>query len=515
MFSDFNIGDALTNRAYLNPTKEAVYDVVAERHLDYSELNARANQAAAAVKALGLGKPDRMGLLAYNGHEFTEAFFGPAKTGVVIMPLNWRLTAPELAYILKDGGARALVFHADFTPMVEQIRDMGVEGSDIEHWICIGGPTPEFALDYETLLSQQSADEPADKAAGDDNLFIMYTSGTTGHPKGVVHTHSTVFWALLTMAATADIHFADRYLVLLPLFHVGALTPMIGSVYKGNTLVIQRNFDPQGTWELIEQERINTTLAVPAMLGFMLQVPDFQRFDSSSLRYISSGAAPLPVSLISTYMDMGVEIHQVYGMTETCGPACLIGPDDAKTKIGSTGKSFFHTQVRIIDSSGKDLPAGQAGEVLVRGPHVMKEYWKRPEATAEALVDGWLHTGDVAVRDEEGFVTIQDRMKDMIISGGENVYPAEIESILLQHPGVADAAVIGQDSAKWGESPLALIVRKDPGLSEGDVLAHCNDQLARFKLPKAVTFIDVVPRNPSGKILKRVLRDQFPEPAAE
>jgi acyl-CoA synthetase (AMP-forming)/AMP-acid ligase II len=290
---------------------------------------------------------------------------------------------------------------------------------------------------------------------------------------------------------------------------------MIAMVYRGNSLVILRNFDPGKVWSLIEEEQINTTLAVPAMLGIMLQVPDFQRFDWSSLRYIISGAAPLPVTTINTYMDLGIELHQVYGLTETCGPACLIGPDDAVHKIGSTGKSFFHTRVRIVDASGNDLPAGEEGEILVRGPHIMKEYWNRPEATAEAVVNGWLHTGDIAVMDKEGFVTIADRIKDLIISGGENVYPAEIENILLQHPAIADAAVIGQDSEKWGESPLAVIVNKEDGLTETAVLEHCNGKLARFKLPKGAVFVEEIPRNPSGKILKRVLRDQFPGPAPE
>ena len=431
------------------------------------------------------------------------------------MPLNWRLTADELSFILKDGGATALVFDADFAPVVEQIRSKGAEGSDIEHWICIGDDKPDYAEDYESLLAAQNSQEPEEKASADDNLFIMYTSGTTGNPKGVVHTHNTVLWALLTLSNTADIHFTDRYLVLLPLFHVGALTPMIASIYKGNSMVILRNFDPQKTWALIEEEQISTTLAVPAMLGFMLQVPDLQRFDWSSLRYITSGAAPLAVTTINAFLDLGIEVHQVFGMTETCGPACLIGPDDAVNKVGSTGKSFFHTRVRIVDESGNDLPAGEAGEILVQGPHIMKEYWNRPEATAETLVNGWLHTGDIAVQDEEGFVTIQDRMKDMIISGGENVYPAEIENVLLQHPAISDAAIIGQDSPKWGESPLAVVVREGETLTEAVVLAHCEGKLARYKWPKAVVFLDVIPRNPSGKILKRILREQFPGPAPE
>ena len=515
MSPNINIGDALTTRAYLNPDKQALFDVAAERRFTFSELNARANQCCTALHSLGLAKGDRVALLAYNGHEFLESFFGPAKAGMVIMPLNWRLTAAELSFILKDGGAKTIIFHADFAQVMEQIRDMGAAGSDIENWVCIGEKTPDFALGYEALLAAQGKKQPAGQASDDDNLFIMYTSGTTGNPKGVVHTHSTVLWALLTLCNTADIHFNDNYLVLLPLFHVGALTPMIASVYTGNTLVVLRNFDPQKAWSLIEQEQINTTLAVPAMLSFMLQTPDLQRFDWSSLRAVTSGAAPLPVTIINAYMELGIEIHQVYGMTETCGPACLIGPDDAVHKIGSTGKSFFHTRVRIVDAAGNDQPANEAGEILVSGPHIMKEYWNRPEATAEAIINGWLHTGDIAVQDEEGFVTIQDRMKDMIISGGENVYPAEIENVLLQHPAIADAAVIGQDSAKWGESPIAIIVKKGDGLTETDVLEHCSSNLARFKLPKGAVFLDVIPRNPSGKILKRVLRDQFPGPAPE
>ncbi|MDH4039079.1 MAG: long-chain-fatty-acid--CoA ligase [Gammaproteobacteria bacterium] len=515
MNTGFNIGDSLTTRAFLNPQREALFDVAENRRFNFTELNERANRCCSSLLSLGLRRGERAALLTYNGHEFLESFFGPAKAGIVLMPLNWRLTADELAFILKDGGARVLIFNLDFAPVVEQIRAMGSAGSDIEHWICIEEGGPDFALGYEELLAGNSAGEPGDKAGEDDNLFIMYTSGTTGNPKGVVHTHKTVFWALLTLCNTAEIHLSDKYLILLPLFHVGALTPMIGSVYKGNTLVILRNFDPHKTWSLIETEQINTTLAVPAMLGFMLQVPDFQRFDWSSLRAITSGAAPLPVTTINAYLELGIEIHQVYGMTETCGPACLIGPDDARRKIGSTGKSFFHTQVRIADTAGNELPRGEAGEVQVRGPHNMKEYWNRPEATAETIIDGWLHTGDVAVMDEEGFVTIQDRIKDMIISGGENVYPAEIENVLLAHVAIVDAAVIGQDSAKWGESPLAVVVTSDSSLTEAQVLAHCNGKLARFKLPKAVVFIEQIPRNPSGKVLKRVLRDQYPGPAAE
>ncbi|MDX1733618.1 MAG: long-chain fatty acid--CoA ligase [Halioglobus sp.] len=516
MSSNVNIGEFLATRTFLNPHKEALYDVDSDRRLTYTELNERTNRCCNGLLEFGLQKGDRVALLSHNRHEFAESFFGPTKAGLVIMPLNWRLTAEELSFILKDGGATTIIFDGEFTPVVEQIRAMGADGSDLANFVCIGPDnTPDWAIDYDAMLERSSPEEPGVKAGPDDNIFIMYTSGTTGHPKGVVHTHNTLMWGLLTFNATADTHFNDRYLLVMPMFHVGALTPLISSVYLGTTLVMCRSFDPVKTWELIEQERITTSLAVPAMLNFMLQVPDYERYDWSSVRYFASGAAPVPASLIETYMAMGIQINQIYGMTETCGPACMIGPDDAVAKIGSTGKAFFHTDVRIVDADGNDQPPGEPGEVWVRGPHIMKEYWKRPDATAETIVDGWLHTGDIASWDEERFVTIQDRMKDMIISGGENIYPAEVENVLLQHPDIADVAVIGQQSAKWGESPVAVIVPAGESVDEAALLAYCEGKLARFKIPKGVVVVDAIPRNPSGKILKRILREQFPGPAPE
>ena len=250
------------------------------------------------------------------------------------------------------------------------------------------------------------------------------------------------------------------------------------------------------------------------MLNFMLQVPDREQYDHSTVRNILCGAAPVPVPTINAFIDLGIEIHQVYGLTESCGPGCLITGEDSLQRVGSAGKAFFHTELRIVDLSGQDVPVGEAGEVLLRGRHIMKEYWNRPDATADTLRDGWLYTGDIATMDSEGFVTICDRKKDMIISGGENVYPAEIESVLMQHEQIADAAVVGQPSERWGESPLAIVVRADPSLSAEAVLEHCQGKLARYKQPVAVVFADAIPRNQSGKILKRVLRATYGEGVA-
>jgi len=284
------------------------------------------------------------------------------------------------------------------------------------------------------------------------------------------------------------------------------------NVYRGITTIVMRSFDPVRAWELVDREKVTIGLAVPAMLNFMLQVPNRERFDYS--QWCISGAAPVPESLIEAYADLGLEIHQIYGLTESCGPACLIDAENALVKIGSTGKAFFHTDVKIVDPQGNECPPNTTGEVILRGDHVMREYWNRPDATAETIVDGWLHTGDVARMDEEGFVYIEDRIKDMIISGGENVYPAEIEKVLQTHPQITEAAVIGQPSETWGESPFAVVVRNDAALTEAEVLEFCNGRMARFKQPKGATFVDEVPRNPSGKILKRILREQFPGPAA-
>ena len=509
-----NIGETLSRRTKRMPNREALVEAESGRRFTYSELNARTNRLANGLIDAGISPGDRIGILLMNSSEFIETFFATAKLGATLVPLNWRLTPDELEFILKDSGTTTLVFGPEFAAQVAEIEARGAR-TDIKRYIQFGGDIAKFAVDFEALTAAHPDSEPEISGSNDDLLFIMYTSGTTGLPKGVMHSHSTVFAAITTMMATNEAGLDECFLLSLPLFHVGALTPAFQSIYSAARLVITRSFDPVQSWEIIRDEKVTSTILVPAMLQAMKAVFDPAKHDASTMRSMVSGAAPVPVSMIKDFAKMGISINQVYGMTETCGPGCLILGEDAAARPGSTGKGYFYTDVRITAPDGSECPPGVAGEVCMRAPNNMVGYWNRPEATAEAIKDGWLYSGDVGIADADGFVTIVERLKDMLITGGENVYPAEIENVLLGHASVADAAVIGIPSKKWGESAMAVIV-KAPGsdVSEAELIQLTQDKLARYKSIKCAEFIDAIPRNPSGKILKRSLRKIYAEKAA-
>jgi len=506
---NINIGQTLSFRTKRMPHREALVEAASGRRFTYFELNQRTNRLAHGLQSAGVAQGDRIGILLMNGVEFIETFFATAKLGATLVPLNWRLTPDELEFILKDSGTTTLIFGPEFAGQVTDIKSRGSK-TDIVRYVQVGGETQSFAKDYDTLTEGQPDAEPEIAGQNDDLLFIMYTSGTTGLPKGVMHSHNTVFAAISNMMATNETGIDETTLLSLPLFHVGALTPAFQSIYSASRLVITKSFDPVKSWELIGEEKITNTLLVPAMLQAMKAVYDPAKHDASTMRSMVSGAAPVPVSMIEDFAKMGITINQVYGMTETCGPGCLILGEDAVARPGSTGKGYFFTEVRITAPDGTECPPGVSGEVCMRAPNNMVGYWNRPDATAETIIDGWLHSGDVGVADKDGFVTIVERLKDMLISGGENVYPAEIENALLSHAGVADAAVIGIPSERWGESAMAVIVRApNSDVSEQDLIALSKAKLASFKSVKVVRFTDVIPRTPSGKILKRALRDRY------
>jgi acyl-CoA synthetase (AMP-forming)/AMP-acid ligase II len=513
-----NLGDLLRRRCETNPALEAIVEPDLERRLTYGDLNAMANRCAHVLSnELGLARGDRVALLLPSGSEFIAMLFGAAKAGAVIVPLNVRLTGSELRFILSDSGAAAIVYHPSLSGLVDSIRAVEEHEIAVAAWVVTGAElTSGYAQALDGLFEKVDDEEPVPAPGGDNDLFIMYTSGTTGQPKGVVQTHQTIMWAGLTWLSVIDLHYEDRWWLPLPLFHVAALIPVVLAVQRGLTLVINAELNPLTAWKTIEQEKVTVGGSVPAILNFLRQAPDFEKANLEHLRCFLTGAAPMPVELIDIYARRGIQIMQGYALTETAGGGCYLSHEFATSKAGSTGKAMLYTDVRVVDDEGNDVAAGVSGEVLFQGPHMMKAYWNNPEATREAFTDdGWLRTGDIAAIDEDGFIFIKDRLKDMIISGGENVYPAEVENTLLGHPGVAEAGVIGQPSEKWGESPFAVVVRADPAITSDDILAHCRDKLSAFKNPKGVAFVDEIPRNPSGKILKRELRVRFPGPAPE
>lgn len=506
-----NIGNLLRKRAYMHPEKEAFVDVGTGRRLSYGAYNDGANRAANALLMLGVGRGDRVALMLPNGADYMELFFAIAKIGAICVPLNWRLTADELAYILKDSGACTLVFGSNYGGLVADIQARGNAATDIRRWLALGGgPCPEVrATAFDELRTHAPVFEPQTAGFEDDPLYIMYTSGTTGLPKGAIHSHNTVLWAIASMAATWEMRHADRFLVALPLFHVGALSPVLMAIYCGIAAVVPGGFDAAGFWRTVATEQVTNSLMVPTMLTLMLQAAEKDSCDHSSLRWLAVSGAPVPITLLEAYKALGVELQQLYGLTEACGPGCQLTGDDVARKVGSAGRSFLHNDIRVVDQESKDVPTGERGELVIQGKHVMQGYWNLPEATAATLRDGWLHTGDIATIDAEGFVFIVDRLKDMIISGGENIYPAEIEKVISGLAGVTGVAVIGRPDPKWGETPVAIVERSDQALDEKAVIEFCKGKLAGYKVPKSVSFVDSLPRTPTGKVKKTVLRDHF------
>jgi acyl-CoA synthetase (AMP-forming)/AMP-acid ligase II len=496
-----NLASVLAQRAAISPELEAYVEPDANIRLSYRQLNAQANRFASFFGRRGVSRGDRVAVLLPNSAAFIASFYGAAKLGAIVVPLNTRLAAAELAFILADSGSSVLLHSADFSETVAAIRSQQDHPLTVEHWLC----ADDTLL---ALVSEESAAEPEKQAAGDHDLFIMYTSGTTGLPKGVVHTHSSINWSASSWVTTMDVRYRDRLWLPLPMFHVAALTTVVTCALRGMSIVSQPNFDPMAAWPMIRDERVNLGGAVPAILNFMRQVPDFQTFESPHFRAFITGAAPMPKALIELYAEKDIQVIQGYALTESGGGGTFLLADDSMRKAGSAGKPAMYAEIAVRNNQGT-LSAKGEGEVVMRAPFLMKEYWNRPEDTRSAFDNGWFLTGDIADIDDEGFVFIKDRIKDMIISGGENIYPAEIENVIISHEGVAEVAVIGLPDEKWGEVACAIVVSTDASLSEEDIIGICEERLSRYKLPRKVVFTDVIPRNPAGKILKRVLRDQY------
>jgi fatty-acyl-CoA synthase len=479
--------DLLGERARLTPSKLALVEVATGLRLTYAELDARVSACAHVLTGpLGLRKGDRLALLAGNSVEFLEAFFAAARTGIVLVPLNTRNTNYEIDDILQNSGPRVLL-HEGPAP----------------------GATVETAIDLERYVELRNdfTGRPFARVpcGGEDLLCLLYTSGTTGRPKGVRIPHRMVAWNGYNTVIGWQLREDDVSPIFTPLYHAGGLGAFLLPILTiGGTIVLHRAFDADEVWRVIEQERCTVVLGVPTIYRLMMDAPAFHTADLRYVRWFISGGAPLPEYIIEAYQRRGVAFKQGYGLTEVGVNCFAMTVEESIRKKGSIGKPLMFTDARLLDAEGQMAATGEVGELLLRGPHVCQGYWNNPDATAEALdADGWFHTGDLARRDEEGFFYIAGRRKDMFISGGVNIYPAEIEAALLLHPRVQDAAVIGVPHATWGESGVAFVVAR-PGEppSVEELTAHLEARLSRYKLPREFRFIDALPRTPYGKVVK-------------
>lgn len=478
--------------------------------LNRLEFSRRVNQLANAFLQAGVQKGDRVAALMGNSNVFLEILFALSRIGGVMVPLNFRLAPPELEWIINNCEPTMLIYSPEFVPVVDAFRG---NIPSVKQYICeMAGGTPDDQLIDDWMADKSSADPDLGfEVTLDDPHFIMYTSGTTGRPKGAVVRQGNTQWNAVNALHLYGIDRTDVSACVAPMFHIGALhasaTP---NFYGGSKLIIQRFFDPSGVLKIIEEEKVNSMFGIPVMFLFMSQMPEFANTDFSSVKYFIAGGSPCPKPLIETYMERGVMFNQGYGMTETATGITALRTEDALRKLGSCGKPLFHTDIRIVDMESKDLPQGEMGEVIVRGPTVIREYWRNPDATAATIVDGWLHSGDMGYIDEEGYLYLVDRRKDMYISGGENVYPAEVEDVIMGHEKVADVGVIGIPDERWGEVGMAIVVPSpDVELTEEEIIEYCRGKLAGYKRPRKVAFIDALPRTLTGKILKKDLRAQF------
>lgn len=503
-------GDILGERARLSPDRTALIYLPTQQSFTYRELNERALRCARSwTEQLRLSKGDRVGILAKNRVEFLDAFFAAGKTGIILVPLNTRLTPAELTIIIQDSGMKALLYDGDLRATIEQLKSQ----TSLEHWIALDQPVSSLDLRYSSLLAEvESASSISAPCDPEDIYCLLYTSGTTGKPKGVMIPHRMVTWNSYNTATCWQLREDDVSPVFTPLYHAGGLAAFLVPIFiAGGTIVLHREFNLPEVCASIELHQCTVLLGVPTIFKMLLESPEFARTDLTHIRWFISGGAPLPVELIELYRARGVVLKQGYGLTEVGVNCFSMTTEEALREPGSIGKPMMFTEAQLLADDGRVVPPNEVGELCLRGPHVCKGYWNNPDATAAALDnDGWFHTGDMARCDHEGFFYIVGRSKDMFISGGVNVYPAEIEGELLRCPLVQDAAVIGIPDPKWGEVGVAFVVLADPaGCSAEALTDFLAARLAKYKLPREFIFVDDLPRTAYGKVVKADLRESL------
>ena len=511
------IGDYLARRALYSPDRTAIIDTgkSPEWRMTYRQMNERANRLANWLRdTAGVNRGDRVAILAHDGVEHLDTFFACGKLGAIHTALNWRLHPQELAGIVAQTTPRVLIFSDEFRDNMAGLRGLLNGRADaIDHYLHTGGDGVDGSISYETALATAPAAPVTTEGVEDEDIAaLIFTGGTTGLPKAAQVSHRMIGWNTLN-TVIHDVTHDDIYLNVFPMFHTGGLfVYTLPQIIFGGTTILMRQFDPRLVLELIERERVTIFGAVPTMYQMIAQAPNWAAADLSSLRFCTSGGAPLPVPLVEQYTrEKGIRFKQGFGMTEFGPGIFALAPEDAIRKAGSIGRPNFYVDARIVDDGNRFLGPNEEGELVLKGPSYCSGYFGDPAASAAAVDErGYFHTGDIARYDAEGYFTIVDRKKDMYISGGENVYPAEIEKALYQHPGVLMCAVIGLPDPKWGEVGRACVVLK-PGAAadEAELLAFMAGRLAKFKVPRSVVILEALPISSAGKILKRELRERY------
>ncbi len=517
-----NTTDFLSIAAAICPDKDAI--VFEDKRYTFSQLSERVNRLANGLLKLGVSKGDRVSFLQVNCNQCVENYFAVAKTGAIYMPLNFRAKEKELGYMLNTAEAETLIAGERYIPLIKSIRP---ELKTLKNFISIENKHDDM-LYYEDIISSSPDDEVVVDIGEDDTTMLMYTAGTTGFPKGVMLSHNSFSAYVLENVTPADPTSDESNILTVPLYHVAGIQAMMAAIYGGRTLVMERQFEPEEWMTLVEKEKVNRAMMVPTMLKQLLDHPDFKKHDLSSLRVITYGAAPMPLPVIRKALEEfpGVSFINAFGQTETASTITALGPEDhvltgteeekekKLKRLASIGKPMADVEMKVVDEEGNTLPQGEVGEILARGPRVMSGYWKDEEKTAKTIdKDGWVHTGDVGYVDEDGYYFLSGRSSDMIIRAGENISPEELENVIRDHPKVGDVAVIGVPDETWGEEPRAVVIpKKGEKPTEEEIMEYCRQNLASFKRPRSVVFVDELPRNPMGKLIKKDIREKYGKP---
>jgi acyl-CoA synthetase (AMP-forming)/AMP-acid ligase II len=507
-----SMGDITRQQAKLRPNDVAL--VFEGRETTFAQLDKFASQVANGLIAEGVKPQGRVGYMGKNSDIYFEMTMGSYKANAVVVGVNWRLAGPEVEYVVNDAHCEILFVSSEFYALIDKcLPNMG----SVRKIVAMDGGHASWES-FAAWRDRQGASDPKLSVKMDDTAIQLYTSGTTGHPKGVELTNANYFgvFEALSNDPSSGLNWksGDVTMVCMPVFHVAGVNIGVLSIAQGCKGVVLKDIDPTKILQLIEQYQINHAFFVPAVILFLTQHPLAKTTDFKSLVNISYGASPIAEELLVKAKEVfGCKFSQLFGLTETSGAGTWLAPEDhdpAKKKLRSCGKPLPGLALRIVDGAGKDVATGEVGEIILKGPTIMKGYWNKPEATAKSIVNGWFYTGDAGYVDAEGFVFIHDRVKDMIVSGGENIYPAEVENAVFGHPAVADVAVIGVPDEKWGEAVKAMVVLKPGATADAaEIIGWARDRIAGYKLPKSVDFIQALPRNPSGKILRRELREPF------